>query len=405
MTVDPRPRLWTADYAVTLLGTVGFFSSFFYLLSVLPDYVDEIGGAKWQVGLVVGGFSVVPIALRPFVGRWSDRGRRKRLMRIGLVSMVGSLGLMVFSADIASLFVLRVVQGFGVAMYPTAAASMVAELAPMSRRGEGLGFFGMATGVAQTLTPAIGVAVAAAWGFDAVFLIAAGTAALTLLLTQRVSEPPAGPVHPEERGTLFPRPALFPMSVFMTVTFAFAATASFLPLLGDERGLGNVGLFFLVSGAANVVARPVAGALSDRVGRIPVTLPGLALTVLAMWLLALAHGPLLLLVSGLIAGTGLAAAHTTLLALAIDRVDDRERGRATAVLQLAWDISGVAGGVVLGVIASAISVPAVYWFSGLLVIGGIAWLLVGEAARAARLRAEAARAVPVAAAAADEVGR
>ena len=112
---------------------------------------------------------------------------------------------------------------------------------PSIRRGEGLGFFGMATGVAQTLTPAIGVAVAAVWGFDVVFLIAAGTVALTLLLTQRVSEPPLGPVHPEETGTLFPRQALFPISIFMTVTFAFAATASFLPLLGDERGLGTWG--------------------------------------------------------------------------------------------------------------------------------------------------------------------
>ena len=369
MTVDPRPRLWTADYAVTLLGTVGFFSSFFYLLSVLPDYVDEIGGAKWQIGLVVGSFSVVPIALRPFVGRWSDRGHRKRLMRIELVSMAGSLALMVFSADVASLFVLRVVQGFG---------------------------------VAQTLTPAIGVAVAALWGFDAVFLIAAGTAGLTLVLTQRVHEPPAGPTHPEESGTLFPRPALLPMSIFMTVTFAFAATATFLPLLGDERGLGNVGLFFLVSGAANVVARPVAGAVSDRVGRVPVALPGLVMTVLAMWLLALAHGPPLLLASGLAAGVGIAAAHTALLALAVDRVDDSARGHATAVLQLAWDISGVAGGIVLGVIASAISVPAVYWFAATLVIAGIAWLLTGEAARSARLRADAGRGPPVEAARADE---
>ena len=402
MSVDPRPRLWTANYTVTLLGTVGFFSSFFYLLSVLPDYVDEIGGSRWQIGLVVGGFSVVPIALRPFVGRWSDRGHRKRLMRIGLVSMAGSLGLMVFSADVASLFVLRVVQGFGMAMYPTAAASMVAELAPLPRRGEGLGFFGMATGVAQTLTPAIGVAVAALWGFNAVFLIAAGTAGLTLVLIQRLHEPLAGPTHPEQSGTLFPRPALFPMSIFMTVTFAFAATASFLPLLGDERGLGNVGLFFLVSGAANVAARPVAGAVSDRVGRVPVALPGLAMTVLAMWLLALAHGPLLMLASGLAAGVGLAAAHTALLALAIDRVDDSARGRAAAVLQLAWDISGVAGGIVLGVIASTISVPAVYWFAGLLVIAGIAWLLTGEAARSARLRADAGRGLPVEAARADE---
>ena len=63
-------------------GTAGFFASFFYLLSVLPDYVDEIGGAKWQIGLVVGAFSVVPIGLRPFAGRWSDEGHRKLLMRL-----------------------------------------------------------------------------------------------------------------------------------------------------------------------------------------------------------------------------------------------------------------------------------------------------------------------------------
>jgi MFS family permease len=248
----------------------------------------------------------------------------------------------------------------------------------------------MATGVAQTLTPAIGVAVAEAWGFDAVFVIAAATAGLTLLVSEPVHEPEAHAEAHAAGGTLLPRPALFPMSVFMTVTFSFAATASFLPLLGEERGLGNVGLFFLVSGAIAVVVRPIAGAASDRVGRVPVVVPGLAGTVVAMWLLAAANGPAMLWAAGVAAGIGLAAAHTALLALAIDRVDDRERGRAAAVLQLAWDVSGIAGGVVLGVIASLVSVPAVYWFAGVLVIGGGVWLLIGEGARTSRRRAELA---------------
>lgn len=386
MTAATRPRLWTRDFALTLLGTVGFFSSFFYLLSVLPDYVDAIGGTKWQIGLVVGGYSAVPIVLRPFVGRWSDAGHRKRLMRIGLAAMVVSFALMTFSADIASLLALRLVQGVGIAMCPTATASMIAELAPLPRRGEGVGLFGMATGVAQTLTPAIGVAVAGLWGFDAVFVIAAATAALTLLLTEPVREPHGEGERFAAAGTLFPRPALFPMSVFVTVTFSFAATATFLPLLGHERGLGNVGLFFLVAGVASIVMRPIAGTASDRIGRVPVALPGLVATVASMWLLAAAHGPALMLASGLAAGAGLAAAHTALLALAIDRVDDAERGRATAVLQLAWDASGLVGGVVLGVFASAFGVPAVYWGSGLLVLGGVAWLLLGGAAVGAPLR-------------------
>ena len=305
MSAPARPGLWTSDYALNLLGTVGFFGSFFYLLSVLPDYVDSIGGAKWQVGLIVGGFGILPIFLRPFVGRWSDRGHRKRLQRAGLVVTVIALALMVFSEDVLSLFVLRIVQGLGVTMFPTAAASLAAEISPPSRRGEGLGYFGMATGVAQMVTPALGVVIAEVWGFDAVFLVAAATAALTLVVIQPVREPPRQQPVVGASTALIPRRAIFPMLIFLSVTFSFSAAATFLPLLGDERGLGNVGLFFLVSGAGAIVSRPIAGRTSDRVGRVPVVVPGLLATWLSMWLLALAGTPPLMWLAGAAAGLGL----------------------------------------------------------------------------------------------------
>ena len=379
MSAPARQRLWTADYALTLLGTVGFFSSFFYLLSVLPDYVDSIGGAKWQIGLIVGGFGLVPLFIRPFVGRWSDRGRRKLLMRVGLVVSAGALVLMVFSEDVASLFLIRVVQGIGVAMYPTAAASLVAEVSPVPRRGEGLGFFGMSTGVAQMIAPAAGVVVADAWGFNAVFLLAAATAGLTLLVVQPVREPAPHREVTEGPSTLIPRQAIFPMLVFLSVTFSFSAAATFLPLLGDERDLGNVGLFFLFGGVGALLTRPLAGRTSDRVGRVPVVVPGLVATTASMWLLALAGSPPLMMLAGFASGVGLGAAHTGLLALAIDRVPPAERGRATAVLQMAWDIGGLTGGLLLGLLATALGVVAVYWAAGLIVLAALAGLLSAQA--------------------------
>ena len=379
MTAPARPRLWTPDYALNLLGTVGFFGSFFYLLSVLPDYVDSIGGAKWQVGLIVGGFGIVPIFLRPFVGRWSDRGHRKRLQRAGLAITAVALVLMVFSEDVLSLFVLRVVQGLGVTMFPTAAASLAAEISPPSRRGEGLGYFGMATGVAQMVTPALGVLIAAVWGFDAVFLVAAATAALTLLVVHPVREPPRQPPVVGASTALIPRRAIFPMLIFLSVTFSFGAAATFLPLLGGERGLGNVGLFFLVSGAGAIVIRPIAGRTSDRVGRVPVVVPGLLATWLSMWLLAVAGTPPLMWLAGAAAGVGLGATHTGLLSLAVDRVPADQKGRATAVLQMAWDIGGLGGAIVLGLVATLVGVIAVYWVAGALVLAATAGLLTGEA--------------------------
>jgi len=115
-----------------LLSTFSFFGSFFSLIGVLPEYVDEIGGSPLQVGLIVSAFAIVPLLTRPFVGRFADRGHRVRMMQIGVATLVLSLALMTISEDIWSLFALRVAQGIGLSMFPTAAGSMVAELSPPS---------------------------------------------------------------------------------------------------------------------------------------------------------------------------------------------------------------------------------------------------------------------------------
>lgn len=377
MNTPDKAPLWTLDYVLNALGTIGFFASFFYLLSVLPDYVDSIGGAKWQIGLIVGGFGIVPICLRPFVGRWSDRGHRKRLQRIGLIATIAALILMVFSEDILSLFLLRIVQGIGITMFPTAAASLAAEISPPSRRGEGLGYFGVATGIAQMIAPALGILIAEIWGFDAVFLVAAGTAALTLVLIHPVREPQNQELAKSTNSSLIPRRAIFPMLIFLSVTFSFSAAATFLPLLGDDRGLGNVGLFFLASGAAAIVSRPVAGRTSDRIGRVPVVVPGLIATCAAMWLLAVAGAPAVMLLAGAAAGLGMGASHTGLLSYTVDRVPVDEKGRATAVFQMAWDFGGLSGAIVLGIVATLVSVSAVYWVAGVIVLAATAGLLAG----------------------------
>ena len=377
MSTRAKPPIWSPRFALSLLSTFSFFGSFFYLISVLPDYVDEIGGAEWQVGLIVGGFALVPMFLRPFVGRWSDGGRRLPLMRIGLLTFALSFALMVISADVISLFFIRLVQGVGMAAFPTAAASLVAEIVPASRRGEGLGLFGMASSAAQMVAPAVGVVVADQWGFDAVFAVSAATAGLTLLLVAPMREPAAHPM-PAGGGQLLPRRALFPSVLFMSVTVGFSAAAGFLPLLSDERDLGNAGLFFLVSGAMSVIVRPLGGRTSDRYGRLTIIVPGLAATAAGMWLLAQAETQAAMLIAGAFAGLGLGAAHTGLFALSIDRVAATQRGGATAVFQLAWDVGFFVGGVVLGIVASAIAVESVFWAAGMVAVAAIGLLLVGR---------------------------
>ncbi len=339
--------------------------------------------------MIVGGYAVIPILLRPFVGRWSDAGRRIRLMRIGLLSFAVSFALMIFTESIWVFFALRCVQGIGMAAYPTAAGSFIAEIVPPRRRGEGLGFFGLATSGSQMITPLVGGLVVAHFGgFDAVLVLGVATAGLALALTVLQREPTHSghPAPPMSLRALVPPAAVFPMLVFLSITLTFSAAATFLPAFEDadpNRDLGGVtglGLFFVFGGAAAMITRPIAGRISDRLGRVPVIIPGLIATIAGLVVLTQAQVPEMLWIAGALTGVGMGGAHTGLLALAVDRVAPTQRGGATATFQLAWDIGGfVGGGPVLGLVGGVLSVEMVFWAAAVAAVVALGALLVGRA--------------------------
>ena len=376
-----RPQLWTYQYAFSLLGTASFFACFFYLTTTLPREMTDQGFNLFEVGLVVGGYAAIPILLRPFIGRWSDGGHRILQMRLALFAFIASFVLMIFTDNLWALFALRCVQGIGMAAYPTSAGSLVAELVPPVRRGEGLGFFGLSTSFAQTLAPVGGGAIAVFAGFDGVLILGAATAAVSLVVTVFQREPPrpSAPPPPVSLKALIPVRAVFPMLVFLSVTLGFSVAAAFLEPLADQahRNLGFVALFFMFSGVGAMLSRPMAGRLSDRVGRVPVIIPGLIATCGGMVLVAQSETALMLWIAGLLTGIGMGGAHTGLLAMAVDRVSSTQRGGATATFQLAWDVGGFAS-FLIGIVGAFFSVEMIFWLAALGALVALAGLLLGR---------------------------
>lgn len=376
-----RPQLWSIQYVFSLLGTASFFSCFFYLTTTLPREMTDQGFSLFEIGFVVGGYAFIPILLRPFVGRFSDGGFRIRQMRIALVAFAASFVLMIFTDNLWALFALRCVQGVGMAAYPTSAGSLVAELVPPVRRGEGLGFFGLSTSVAQTLSPLAGAGIAALAGFEGVLILGAATAAVSFAITVVQREPPKPTTRPPPVSlkALIPARAVFPMMVFLSVTLGFSVAAAFLEPLADQphRDLGFVALFFGFSGLGAIISRPMAGRISDRIGRVPVIIPGLIATCAGMVLVAQAETAVMLWIAGLLTGIGMGGAHTGLLSMAIDRVSPTQRGGATATFQLAWDVGGFASFLVV-IVGAFFSVEMIFWVAALGAVVALAGLLLGR---------------------------
>jgi MFS family permease len=392
----PRERLWTLPYVLVLFSAHFQFTAFFMVNLTLPLYLEN--ARDWEIGIVVGAMGAIAIVLRPFSGRWADREGRRPLLLLGAATVVAAFAAYAVTDEVIPLIGVRILHGAGMTVYTTASLTLVADLAPSKRRGEAVGFLNMGNNLTQVYAPILAFAIATQWGFTPLFAIAVGSAVVSLVVAQAVHDPiprrkkadRRGALSPPPPGALICRSALPPSAVFLPVTITMASIWAFLPLFARDRDLGDPGLFFTLFGLTLVLVRPLAGLGSDRWGRAPVIVPGLALSALAMAFLSMAQGQAAFLGVAVLFGVAFAMGHTGLLALTVDRSTVEERGVAMATFALTWDVGATAGPIVLGVVAAASSYATVFMIGAVLIgVGLLNYLALARASRPAVAQAVA----------------
>ncbi len=343
----------------------------YLLLATLPLYVLELGGRNTDVGLVMAIYTLAAVLARPFLGR-ALRGGRRPMMIAGALGMAASIGLYLIPWGLAGFFGARALHGLVWAAWTTAAATYVTDIAPPQRRGEAMGAYGISFNLAMVVTPGIGLALIAAgwpWLFAAAALLALMTAGLSAML-------PESPGHGSgERVPLISKEALLPATIMGLFALSYGGLVSFVPIFAPERDLPGAGWFFAAYAIALMVSRQAAGKLSDRFGRKLMVVPGLLAAALSLLLLAFTPSAAGFLGSAALYGLAFAMIQPALMALAIDRAGSEspgQRGAAMATFSLAMDLGIGLGSFGLGLVASAVGIPAMFGFSAALCAGAIA---------------------------------
>jgi MFS family permease len=269
---------------------------------------------------------------------------------------------------------LRFFHGIGIAVYTTSGSVMAADICPPTRRGEGMGYYGMSMNLAMTIGPALGAALIGVIGFQGLFWLSASLALSSLLLVQFISEPIRPHVYAQagmKRPPLFSRAALFPGFIAMCMTMTFGAVVSFLPLFVRDHELGNPGWFFTVYSIVVVASRPFAGQWSDRFGRTAVIIPGMASLAVAMTILAYTTSWWGLIGSAVLQGLGFGCVHPSIMALVVDRSTAHDRGPALATLMGAFDVGVGLSAIGLGIVLQHTNFTVLYLCAaGIALIGG-----------------------------------
>jgi MFS family permease len=325
------------------------------LYILFPLFIRHLGGSDLTIGLYAGMTGAAAVLARLPVGRWLDTlGRRRVLTLAGLLHVAAWLGFLSIGDLGAGAAVLVIAYGLASGSLFATFFTYASDIAPLSRRSEGISFFSIWGMLPQGLGPLLAEFLISHSGFRIYFLVGVGFALASLVLSQLLPEtarPRDTPVEPVPAAGVRTRALLF----VLATTFVFGAGVNgiftFLAPFAQSRGGEAVGSFFMSYALAAVAVRVLTGRLPDRVGPIRVLVPAMVLFSAGVLLVPHAAGVTALIAVGAICGVGHGYAFPIFNVLALEQVPPASRGRAVSWLTAMFDLGNTLGNPILGAIA------------------------------------------------------
>ena len=378
-----QDRLWTRDYVFVCIAAFLMSFSFFILVPTLPLYLkDTFDIGPTMVGVVLSCYVVAVLSVRPMAGFVADLLPRKLVYIVAYAVFVTSfLGYFFITASLAMFILLRIFHGFSFGMLTTAGNTLVIDVMPSSRRGEGLGYYGVTNNLAMAFGPMVGLFVITSGNYKLLFLTSLITGGIGLLLgslvrTQRrdVSS------HVEFKlsaDRFFLKEGIWACIAFFMLAIPYGMTTSYIALYAKQVGIThNAGLFFTVMAAGLITSRLHSGKRVDkgyitetiRIG-IMIAFIGAAgealLSVAAGVNIAVGYAAYFL--TAFLFGFGYGTMFPAYNTLFINLAPNSRRATANATYLTGWDV-GIGGGMLIGGTVSEYGYTYCYILGALLVL-------------------------------------
>lgn len=264
--------------AVVALVTAAMFidAVFFALIApLLPGYAEQLGLSKLEVGVLFAAHPAGTLLCAPLAALLVRRAGARTTMALGLVALGAATIVFGFAASLVLLLVCRFVQGGSAALVWCAGLARLRDVAPPERRGAALGLAGSAAGAGSLFGPGF-AALSTVLSIELVLLVLGLLALALCAALQSAGELPgegsASTVEEERPGAERALAGVVrPLVVIVVCGTVFGAVATLAPLQLAHLGVGVAGVaaVFALSALGEMVAAPLAGHLSDLIGRIP----------------------------------------------------------------------------------------------------------------------------------------
>ncbi len=373
-----KEKLWNAEYLKTWLANFSIYFSFMLVTPLLPLYLSETFGAdKHTIGLVLSGYALTALLIRPFSGYFVDSFDRKKVLLLCMFLFFLFFAGYMVAGSLLLFAIIRTLHGAPFGATTVANSTVAIDVLYPSRRAEGIGYYGLSNNIATAISPSV-----ALWIYDAchnyniIFSLSLLFAGLgfainsTLKLKKRELVKKANKISLDR---FFLVRAWREAVAMICFAFGYGVISTYIAIYGKERlGItGGTGVFFLLLSVGLILSRLI-GSRTLRKGMLIWNASlGLLISLCGYFLFAGVHNYFGYYGAALIIGLGNGHMFPAFQTMFINLAPHTQRGTANSSLLISWDVGVGLGIMIGGMLVEYFGYFSAFWTAGFVNAAGV----------------------------------
>lgn len=377
-----KDRLVTPGYCFILAANFLLYFGFWLLIPVLPFYLSEVFNAgNSTIGIILSCYTVAALCIRPFSGYFLDSFARKPLYLLAYFIFMTMFAGYIIAGSLTLFILFRIIHGVSFGMVTVGGNTVVIDIMPSSRRGEGLGYYGLSNNIAMAVGPMSGLFLHdAGMSYTTIFCCSLDSCIAGFICASLVKTPYKPPVRREpvslDRFILLKG---IPAGVsLLLLSIPYGMTTNYVAMYAKEIGIhATTGFFFTFMAVGMAISRIFSGRIVDRGKITQVISAGLYIVVFSFFLLSACvyiiewnsmACNIVFFAVALLLGIGFGIMFPAYNTLFVNLAPNSQRGTATSTYLTSWDVGIGIGMLTGGYIAEVSTFDKAYLFGACLTI-------------------------------------
>lgn len=331
--------------------------NYYLLMIVISEYaMNEFHLPSSQAGFTASIFVIGALIARLFVGKWIARVGYKKMLCVGVIANI-VMTLTYFGVNsVALLLVIRLLHGAAFGITSTSSATIIADIIPKERRGEGIGYYSLSQTLATAIGPFLGMFLSQHGSYRMIFAACTIASAISVVIAPFLSLREMELTEEQIKGmqgfklSNFIEYKAVPISIIALLIYVcYSSIVSFLTVYSKEIHLVDAASFFFIVYAVVVLAsRPAVGKMFDKKGENVIMYPAILIFAIGMFLFSQSYQSVMLLLAAAFIGLGLGAIQSITQAIAVKVTPQHRMGLANSTYFMLADVGMGIGPLLVG---------------------------------------------------------